>query len=350
MRGRGRDEAAGHDEERAERGADTRRPHDVRDAERMEQAEDGARGDDPDLTLEDAAEEDLLRHGGAEREDEDLAHAEARSEPRLEPVAADKRRVIAGAAGDDVHRARRAQHAFRIGTEEAGLQRARPHEHLERVGERARLLVDLFLHVVTVRTERHGLIGHLRDVHRAIDALALGVDDAVTIRPDLRAVAILKVDHAPRHRQQGRNIRCGEVLALADAEQERRTTPRHHHGFGVARRDHREGECALQLGHRAGDGGEERVGGLAVLGDEVRDDLGIGVRGELIARALQALADRLVVLDDAVVDDGDIAGHVRMGIALGRRAVRRPAGVRNTGLAVEVLRARLGGELGHATR
>ena len=45
--------------------------------------------------------------------------------------------------------------------------------------------------------------------------------------------------------------------------------------------------------------------------------------------ALQLLLQIEIVLDDAVVDDDDLAGAVavRMGVLLGRPAVRRPARV-----------------------
>src|SRR5438477_9079507 len=80
----------------------------------------------------------------------------------------------------------------------------------------------------------------------------------------------------------------------------------------------------------------------------MRHYLGIGIRGEFVAGALQALADRLVVLDDAVMHQRQVARDMRMRIALGRRAMRRPARMRDAGLAGDVLRAGLHGELGDA--
>ena len=64
-------------------------------------------------------------------------------------------------------------------------------------------------------------------------------------------------------------------------------------------------------------------------GEQVRDDLGVGVAGELDAGGLQLGAQRGEVLDDPVVDDGDLAGGVavRVGVAVGRAAVGGPAGV-----------------------
>jgi hypothetical protein len=52
-------------------------------------------------------------------------------------------------------------------------------------------------------------------------------------------------------------------------------------------------------------------------------------------------AQRGVILDDAVVDDGTaLAGEMRMRVLGGRLAVRRPAGVRDADMAVE----RFGGD------
>ncbi len=52
-----------------------------------------------------------------------------------------------------------------------------------------------------------------------------------------------------------------------------------------------------------------------------------------------------MVLDDAVVDDGDPSGAVRMGIALGRRAVGGPAGMADARGAVERPAIEDGGEV-----
>ena len=75
--------------------------------------------------------------------------------------------------------------------------------------------------------------------------------------------------------------------------------------------------------------------------DAVRDDLGVGLRGELVAGPLELVAELLVVLDDAVVHDRDaVARDVRVGVALVRHAVRRPARVRDA----EVAGSRVGGQ------
>jgi hypothetical protein len=59
----------------------------------------------------------------------------------------------------------------------------------------------------------------------------------------------------------------------------------------------------------------------------VRDDLGVGVRGELHALLRELALELEVVLDDAVVDEGDVPRDVGVRVHLGGAAVRRPAGV-----------------------
>ena len=83
---------------------------------------------------------------------------------------------------------------------------------------------------------------------------------------------------------------------------------------------------------------------VVLPGDQVHGDLGVGVAGELDAGGFQLGAQRGEVLDDAVVDDGDLAGGVavRVGVAVGGAAVGGPAGVADAGGAAECWRRRLG--------
>jgi hypothetical protein len=69
--------------------------------------------------------------------------------------------------------------------------------------------------------------------------------------------------------------------------------------------------------------------------DQVGDQLGVRLGADRATGPLQLLAQLPVVLDDAVVDDGDRAGSVRMRVALGRLAVGRPARVANADVAAE---------------
>src|SRR6185437_2099164 len=76
--------------------------------------------------------------------------------------------------------------------------------------------------------------------------------------------------------------------------------------------------------------------------DQMRERLGVGLGAEMMALALEPRAQRGRVLDDAVVDQRDLAGTVavRVGILRVGRSMRRPARVRDPRRAVH----RLGGD------
>ena len=73
--------------------------------------------------------------------------------------------------------------------------------------------------------------------------------------------------------------------------------------------------------------------------DEVGERLRVGLGREAVALSLERGAQRVRVLDDAVVHQGDVAGAVavRVGVAPGGGAVRGPAGVGDAARAVERL-------------
>src|SRR5690606_33691179 len=88
--------------------------------------------------------------------------------------------------------------------------------------------------------------------------------------------------------------------------------------------------------------GFEQVAGVQVV-DQMCDDFGIGLAFKNVAGVLQLCAQLIVVLDNAVVNKRNLghafalAGKMRMGIMGGRRPVRCPAGVGDTGVALQVL-------------
>lgn len=87
--------------------------------------------------------------------------------------------------------------------------------------------------------------------------------------------------------------------------------------------------AAFEVEAGAADGGGEIAGLLVFLFDEVRDHLRVGFGLEGVAFRAQVAAEFQIVLDDAVVDDGDgaIFAQVRVGVALRHAAVRGPARV-----------------------
>ena len=82
------------------------------------------------------------------------------------------------------------------------------------------------------------------------------------------------------------------------------------------------------------------------------DHLGVGLGDERVAASLQVRPQLAVVFDDAVVNDGypPAAVPVRMGVAVGRRPVRRPARVRDARRPDEVGRLATLDERGDTAR
>src|SRR5262249_40246655 len=97
----------------------------------------------------------------------------------------------------------------------------------------------------------------------------------------------------------------------------------------------RDAERAFEAAH-GGDGGLFwRLVFVEIISDQVGDDFAVGFRREFVATLDQLFAQGAEVLDDAVMDDGDLGGGVRIGVAGGRRAVGGPARVAYAGDAGE---------------
>ena len=149
---------------------------------------------------------------------------------------------------------------------------------------------------------------------------------------------------------------------------------RHHVGSGIgtvfSRGNHQRGaiagyhQGARAVGAHNGQapgalkaiGGVAHGGGQVSLGrafprllDEVRDNLGVGVRDKGVAVGHQLAAQLLEVLDDAVVNHGDTAGavQVRMGVAIRGGTMRGPAGVADAAGARGVGGSRALAQRGH---
>ncbi len=254
--------------------------------------------------------------------------------PVLDGVLGDQAGVVGGAAGDDEDLVDVAQ--LLVGepdlVEHQLAAAAQPAE--QGVGDRLRLLGDLLEHepVVAALLGGSGVpvdpVG-LRLGRRAVEAghghaaFAVDLDDLVLT--ELAGLAGV--------RDEGGDVRAEEVLTVADADHQRAVAPRGDEGVRLVgvRRD--QGERAVQPSaddaHRLGEPARPRRERVVRGGEEVRGHLGVGLGGELDAGVLELRAQGGEVLDDPVVDHGDaaVAGHVRVGVAVGRSAVRRPAGV-----------------------
>ena len=124
------------------------------------------------------------------------------------------------------------------------------------------------------------------------------------------------------------NVGRDEELAVAEADDDRRAVADGDDLFRIVGRDQHQREQPAHQQQRPPHGVLEAVV-LHLALDEVRDDLGVGFGDELVPLPLQLLLQIEIVLDDAVVDDDDLAGAVavRVRVLFGRPAVRRPARV-----------------------
>ena len=121
----------------------------------------------------------------------------------------------------------------------------------ERVGDRARLLEDFLLHEVAVRAELDRIAATLRRRRsRARPRLPLRVVDRVGLAAHVGDVAFFEIDDAARDRQQRRGVGREEVIAVADADDQRAARPRADDAARLARRDHGDRVGAVKLGDR----------------------------------------------------------------------------------------------------
>ena len=136
------------------------------------------------------------------------------------------------------------------------------------------------------------------------------------------------------------NVAGDEKFVFAESDDDRRAQARGDDLVGIARRQRHQRIRARHHLHGLQHGVFER----RILGkflDEVRDDFGVGFGEELVAFGDELVLQLDVIFDDAVVHHYDFAGAiaVRMGVFLGRAAVRGPARVADAVDAVERRRA-----------
>ena len=198
------------------------------------------------------------------------------------------------------------------------------------VAQHAGLLEDFLEHEVAVAA----LLGRL---HVPLDGLDLARDgrkifkphDFVACRGCADNFAVFKKEHLARVGQKGGNVRGNEVFAGADAENERSGHARGIERIGFVLAHEADGIGAVGLPEGGGKGLKEIRRSLPALLNQIDENFGIRFGVEDIALAQQIVLDLLVVLDNAVMDNGNIAavGGMGVGVAFGRDAVRCPAGM-----------------------
>ena len=130
------------------------------------------------------------------------------------------------------------------------------------------------------------------------------------------------------------HVGAEEVLALAEADDERAVAAGADDGVRLVGVHGEQGEGAVQVGHGLAHGRGQVAGAVEGRAEQVGDDLGVGLGGELDPLGLQAALEGVEVLDDAVVHERELAvpaAPVGVGVGVGGAAVGGPAGVADRG-------------------
>ena len=241
----------------------------------------------------------------------------------LEPVAGHEAGVIGGAAGRD-------RQPVEAGEVEIAARRqphpARGHvdEPDQRVADDLRLLRDLFRHEVAVSALVDDHRGD-RGPHRlALDQRPGLVEDLHAVARQGDPVAILQIGDLVGERSERHRVRAEIDLAVAMAERERAAAPGADQKIVLPGEQEGERERPAQPFQRLLDGEPRGRSGGQRVAHQVSDHLGVGLARERRALRRQFVAELAKILDDAVMDDGDGLGRMRMRVGFGRGAVRRP--------------------------
>ena len=205
----------------------------------------------------------------------------------------------------------------------------------ERIADGLGLFEDLLEHemLVAALLDLPQIPGDLLDLLGDLLVVDGGGGNALGSQGD--HLAVVEVDDLARVPHDRRDVRSQVVDALADP---------HHQRAALAGADDRFGVVAVDDGHAEGplDHAQGALDGLhqvpvvEVL-HQVSQDFGVGLRLEHVALLAELDLQGPVVLDDPVVDEGDLAGAVRMGVDPVGRPVGRPAGVGDAAGPAQIL-------------
>ncbi len=202
-----------------------------------------------------------------------------------------------------------------------------PEPVLDAVLDDLRLLVNLLAHEVRVPALGQSLRLQVDCDGLALDAPPLHVGESQRVTGHDRDVAILHRNHPPGDADQSLRVGRDHELVFALADDQRAADSHRHHPVRFVGRYHDECERTHEFGRGLADRDDEVL--LVVGLDQVDDGLGVGFRHEPVPLGNQPLAQFPVVLDDAVVHQGNPVAAVGewVGVLVRYRAVRGPARV-----------------------
>ena len=140
-------------------------------------------------------------------------------------------------------------------------------------------------------------------------------------------VAVLEIGDLVGEGGERDGVRTEIHLALAVPDRERRPVPGADELVLVAGEEEGERKGAAQPRQGRRDRLHRALALAHLARDELRHDLGVGLGLEAHALGAELVLELAEILDDAVVDDGELLGRVRVGVHLVGPPVGRPAGV-----------------------
>ena len=202
----------------------------------------------------------------------------------------------------------------------------------ERVSESLWLLVDFFEHKVRVSAlfrARHIPLDMRRLANHFVSFRIEQINMVVVEDGDF---ILIEIVHIARVFKNGRNIARNEVLALAQADDERAFLSGGNHSVGVFRADHTERVASFKPVQSLQNGFKNLARLFVEIIEQVRDDFGVSLAFEHHALVLKPRLELCVVFDDSVMNDSDCSRNirVRMRIQIARLAVSCPARMPDT--------------------
>ena len=216
-----------------------------------------------------------------------VLHLDRHPRHLLEHVLADQGRVPGGAAGRDDD----PLDVLELVIAQVEAAEARGALFLQqvaakRVAEALRLLADLLEHEVGEAVPLHHRQVPVDLVHRLADPRRLQVAHPVAVAREHHQLAVVEIDDRAGVLQQRGGVRGDEPLVLAHAHEQRRALPGRDQHARLVGRDEGEAVGAVHFAQR----GRHRFLEVAVvvLAHQVREHLGVGLRGEVVTPAARA--------------------------------------------------------------
>ena len=247
----------------------------------------------------------------------------------LEPVFRDHAGIRGRAAGHHGHAGERSEVDRQVRELNAVIMGAC--EGAERIAEHGRLLMDLLVHEMAIIALADQRAGKCRLGDRTLDGIAMHVEDLGAIGTNDRPVAFFQILNAIGQVRQGERIGTDIHFTVAVTDGERAAATRANQEIFVILEQQGERKGTFEAIERRPRCLDRLHATLEIGADQMRHHLGIGLRPELMPLLQELEAQRLEILDDAVMHDGNAAGFVRMGIVFGGGSMGGPAGVADAG-------------------